>query len=177
MSQSNKTLWQAVKFTLFLRLGGHHPDWQLHPVQRSLPLELLGGLPALPGAQRAVELYLQPPLYLPQRRQHSPGHGAGGPVLPGVYAPCPPGAGDALNAAGWNEYLVLALTMGLNFVTEFLYQRLVVYPPAHRYQRRGPPGPGQASGRQNKRFLMKLSSPSPGTAPSGVVPLCHGKGA
>ena len=34
---------------------------------------------------------------------------------------------NALNAAGWNEYLVLALTMALNFVTEFLYQRLVVY--------------------------------------------------
>ena len=33
----------------------------------------------------------------------------------------------ALTAAGWNEYLVLALTMVLNFVTEVLYQRLVVY--------------------------------------------------
>jgi len=28
---------------------------------------------------------------------------------------------------GWNEYLVTAINMLLNFVTEFLYQRFVVY--------------------------------------------------
>ena len=28
---------------------------------------------------------------------------------------------------GWNEYLVTAINMVLNFVTEFLYQRFVVY--------------------------------------------------
>ncbi len=28
---------------------------------------------------------------------------------------------------GWNEYLVLALTMITNFVTEYLYQRFVVF--------------------------------------------------
>ena len=28
---------------------------------------------------------------------------------------------------GWNEYLVLGLTMAINFVTEYLYQRFVVY--------------------------------------------------
>ena len=28
---------------------------------------------------------------------------------------------------GWNEYLVLVGTMVINFVTEYLYQRLVVY--------------------------------------------------
>jgi putative flippase GtrA len=28
---------------------------------------------------------------------------------------------------GWNEYLVLAMNMVLNFVTEFLYQRYVVF--------------------------------------------------
>ena len=28
---------------------------------------------------------------------------------------------------GWNEYLVTALNMVLNLVTEFLYQRFVVY--------------------------------------------------
>ncbi len=35
--------------------------------------------------------------------------------------------GDALTAAGWNEYLVLIGTMLINFVTEYLYQRFVVY--------------------------------------------------
>lgn len=29
--------------------------------------------------------------------------------------------------AGWNEYLVLALTMLVNFVTEYLYDRFVVF--------------------------------------------------
>jgi len=28
---------------------------------------------------------------------------------------------------GWNEYLVLVLTMLINFVTEYLYDRLVVF--------------------------------------------------
>lgn len=28
---------------------------------------------------------------------------------------------------GWNEYVVLALTMVVNFVTEYLFQRLVMY--------------------------------------------------
>ena len=30
-------------------------------------------------------------------------------------------------AIGWNEYLVLALTMIVNFVTEYLFQRFVVF--------------------------------------------------
>lgn len=30
-------------------------------------------------------------------------------------------------SVGWNEYVVLALTMIVNFVTEYLFQRLVVY--------------------------------------------------
>ena len=30
-------------------------------------------------------------------------------------------------AVGWNEYLVLALTMLVNFVTEYLYDRFVVF--------------------------------------------------
>lgn len=30
-------------------------------------------------------------------------------------------------AIGWNEYLVLVLTMLVNFSTEFLYQRFVVF--------------------------------------------------
>lgn len=29
--------------------------------------------------------------------------------------------------AGWNEYLVLVLTMLINFVTEYLYDRFIVF--------------------------------------------------
>lgn len=32
-----------------------------------------------------------------------------------------------LTGIGWNEYLVLALTMACNFVTEYLYQRWFVF--------------------------------------------------
>ena len=35
--------------------------------------------------------------------------------------------GDALTGIGWNEYIVLGGTMLINFVTEFLFQSLVVF--------------------------------------------------
>lgn len=35
--------------------------------------------------------------------------------------------GDALTGIGWNEYLVLGLTMVTNLVTEFLYTKYFVY--------------------------------------------------
>ena len=44
-----------------------------------------------------------------------------------VFTPLSTWWGDALDKIGWNEYLILALTMLANFVTEFLYQRFVVF--------------------------------------------------
>lgn len=44
-----------------------------------------------------------------------------------VFTPLSTWAGDALTAAGWNDYLVLALTMIVNLVTEFLYQKHIVF--------------------------------------------------
>jgi len=45
-----------------------------------------------------------------------------------VFTPLSIFGGDALTkSAGWNEYLVLAITMILNFVTEFLFCKYVVY--------------------------------------------------
>ena len=44
-----------------------------------------------------------------------------------VFTPLSTWGGDALNTAGWNEYLVLALSMLTNFVTEFLYDRFFVF--------------------------------------------------
>ena len=44
-----------------------------------------------------------------------------------VFTPLSTWGGDALNAAGWNEYLVLAISMLTNFVTEFLYDRFFVF--------------------------------------------------
>ena len=45
-----------------------------------------------------------------------------------VFTPLSTLLGNYLvETAGWNEYLVTALNMILNFVTEFLYQRFVVF--------------------------------------------------
>lgn len=44
-----------------------------------------------------------------------------------VFTPLSIWWGDALTGIGWNEYLVLIGTMLINFVTEYLYQRFVVY--------------------------------------------------
>lgn len=44
-----------------------------------------------------------------------------------IFTPLSTWWGVALETVGWNEYLILALTMIVNFVTEYLYQRFVVY--------------------------------------------------
>ena len=44
-----------------------------------------------------------------------------------LFTPLSTWWGDALTAAGWNEYVVLVGTMVVNFVTEFLFQRFVIY--------------------------------------------------
>jgi len=44
-----------------------------------------------------------------------------------VFTPLSTWGGAALEGAGWPEYLVLALSMILNFVTEFIYQRFFVF--------------------------------------------------
>ena len=44
-----------------------------------------------------------------------------------VFTPVSTWWGDALTKAGWNDFLVLAITMIANFVLEYLYQRFVVY--------------------------------------------------
>ena len=44
-----------------------------------------------------------------------------------VFTPLSTWWGNVLTAAGWNDYLVLALTMFINLVTEFLFQKYVVF--------------------------------------------------
>lgn len=44
-----------------------------------------------------------------------------------VFTPCSTLWGDALTKIGWNEYVVLIGTMVINLVTEFLFNRFVVY--------------------------------------------------
>ncbi len=44
-----------------------------------------------------------------------------------VFTPLSTIGGDALAGIGWNEYLVAGLSMLLNFVTEYLYDKFVVF--------------------------------------------------
>ena len=44
-----------------------------------------------------------------------------------VFTPLSTWGGAALEGIGWNEYLVLAISMITNFVTEYLYQRYFVF--------------------------------------------------
>ncbi len=44
-----------------------------------------------------------------------------------VFTPLSTWGGAALEGIGWNEYLVLAISMLTNFVTEYLYDRFVVF--------------------------------------------------
>lgn len=44
-----------------------------------------------------------------------------------VFTPASTWWGDALTTHGWNEYIVLGGTMVINFATEFLFNRFVIY--------------------------------------------------
>lgn len=44
-----------------------------------------------------------------------------------VFTPLSTLGGDALTNAGWNEYIVLGITMVLNFVLEYLFCTFIVY--------------------------------------------------
>ena len=44
-----------------------------------------------------------------------------------VFTPLTTWGGQVLNDLGWNEYIVLALSMVLNLITEYLYNRFVVF--------------------------------------------------
>jgi len=44
-----------------------------------------------------------------------------------VFTPLSTWGGNQLTLLGWNEYLVFAISLLTNFVTEFLYQRFFVF--------------------------------------------------
>lgn len=119
-------LWQMIKFTLFSASAGliqigsfalltelaHTPYWLSYGI--SLILSVLWNFTFnrrytfqsaadVPRAMLLVGAY-----YL-------------------VFTPLSIWWGDALTKAGVNEYIVEIGTMLINFVTEFLYQRFVVY--------------------------------------------------
>ena len=123
MSQEHKdvtSVWQVVKFTLFSISAGliqvaaftlmetvfHLPYWPSYLT--ALVLSVLWNFTFRSDASVGRSMLLVSLFYA-------------------VFTPVSTWWGHVLTTAGWNDFLVLAITMAVNFVTEFLYQRFVVY--------------------------------------------------
>ncbi|MBP3646958.1 MAG: GtrA family protein [Clostridia bacterium] len=122
----NKNLWQIIKFTLFSISAG------IIQVASFTLLETVFHLPYWPSY--LVSLILSVLWNFTFNRRYTFRSDANVPrammlvaLFYVVFTPVSTWGGDALTRAGWNDFLVLALTMILNFVLEYLYQRFVVY--------------------------------------------------
>ena len=118
-NNKKKEFWRVVKFTLFSASAGlieigsftllnELTDWSYWPCYLiALVLSVLWNFQSaanVPVAMLKVALYYA------------------------VFTPLSTLLGNYLaETLGWNEYLVTALNMLLNFVTEFLYQRFFVF--------------------------------------------------
>ena len=129
MSQEHKdvtSVWQVVKFTLFSISAG------LIQVAAFTLMETVFHLPYWPSYLTALVLSVLWNFTFNRRYTFRSDASVGRSMLLVAlfYAVFPPVStwwGHALTTAGWNDFLVLAITMAVNFVTEFLYQRFVVY--------------------------------------------------
>ena len=124
--KQNKSLWQAIKFTLFSASAG------IIQVLSFTLLETVCGLPYWPSYGIALVLSVVWNFTFNRRYTFRSDAGVGRSMLLValfyvVFTPLSTWWGDALTKAGWNDFLVLALTMLINFITEFLFQRFVVY--------------------------------------------------
>ena len=122
----NENLWQIIKFTLFSASAG------IIQVASFAVLETVFHLPYWPSY--LTSLILSVLWNFTFNRRYTFRSDANVPramalvaVFYVIFTPLSTWGGDALTKAGWNDFLVLALTMILNFVLEYLYQRFVVY--------------------------------------------------
>ena len=123
----NKNLWQAIKFTLFSISAGVIQVGSFAILHDVLGLESywMSHIPSLilsviwnftfnrrytfrSDANVAKSMLLVALFYV-------------------VFTPATMWLGTALEAAGWNDYLIQALNMVINLVTEYFYQRYVVF--------------------------------------------------
>ena len=122
----NNNLWQIIKFTLFSASAG------IIQVVSFAVMETLFRLPYWPSYLTALILSVLWNFTFNRRYTfRSDANVPRSMALVGlfylVFTPASTWWGDALTKAGWNDFLVLAMTMILNFVLEYLYQRFVVY--------------------------------------------------
>lgn len=122
----NENLWQIIKFTLFSASAG------IIQVASFAVLETVFHLPYWPSY--LTSLILSVLWNFTFNRRYTFRSDANVPramalvaVFYVIFTPLSTWGGDALTKAGWNDFLVLAITMILNFVLEYLYQRFVVY--------------------------------------------------
>ena len=129
MSQEHKdvtSVWQVVKFTLFSISAG------LIQVAAFTLMETVFHLPYWPSYLTALVLSVLWNFTFNRRYTFRSDASVGRSMLLvalfyAVFTPVSTWWGHALTTAGWNDFLVLAITMAVNFVTDFLYQRFVVY--------------------------------------------------
>lgn len=129
MSQEHKdvtSVWQVVKFTLFSISAG------LIQIAAFTLMETVFHLPYWPSYLTALVLSVLWNFTFNRRYTFRSDASVGRSMLLvalfyAVFTPVSTWWGHALTTAGWNDFLVLAITMAVNFVTEFLYQRFVVY--------------------------------------------------
>ena len=124
--KENKTIWQAVKFTLFSVSAGI-----IQVVSFALLNELLNW-PYWPSYLIALTLSVLWNFTL--NRRYTFRSAANVPVAMAkvfgfyqVFTPLSTWLGQLAENAGVNEYIVLAVTMLSNFVLEFLFCKFVVY--------------------------------------------------
>lgn len=125
-AQQKTSLWQVVKFTLFSASAG------ILQVAVFTLLETALELPYWPSYLIALVASVLWNFTFNRRYTfRSDANLARSMLLVAlfyaVFTPLSTLWGDALTRAGWNDFVVLAGTMAVNFVTEFLYQRFVVY--------------------------------------------------
>ena len=129
MSQEHKnvtSMWQVVKFTLFSISAG------LIQIAAFTLMETVFHLPYWPSYLTALVLSVLWNFTFNRRYTFRSDASVARSMLLvalfyAVFTPVSTWWGHALTSAGWNDFLVLAGTMVVNFVTEFLYQRCVVY--------------------------------------------------
>lgn len=129
MSQEHRdatSVWQVVKFTLFSISAG------LIQIAVFTLMETVFHLPYWPSYLTALVLSVLWNFTFNRRYTFRSDASVARSMLLvalfyAVFTPVSTWWGHALTTAGWNDFLVLAGTMVINFVTEFLYQRFVVY--------------------------------------------------